>query len=173
MHNWNIQEQKFFWQNGTPFGWWSWKIGTPLGPWHVGKLIGTLARKSEKSACFLHVETLTREHVDHAGTHGTRFSKLDFVIWHDNNFPLTCNHNLILTLYRIKKIYWWLDGIYNCIMKFIIPKLYVLNKRMGISWRSFRLIDSLLLKDLMSRNSLVVCNVPFLICLFKLLSAHG
>ena len=36
--------------------------------WHVGTLIGTLARKNEKLARFWYVGTQARWHINHAGT---------------------------------------------------------------------------------------------------------
>ena len=41
------------------------------------RLFGTLARKNEKLPHFWYVGTWARGHIDHAGSHGTRFRKLN------------------------------------------------------------------------------------------------
>ena len=65
LKNWHA-----FWHAGTP----SWKFGTPLAGWDAKlndwKAFGTLVGKNKKLPGFWHV--------DHTGTHVTRFSKLPF-----------------------------------------------------------------------------------------------
>ena len=59
------------------------------------------------------------------------------IAWQQFYCPLLCNHNLTLKLYQIKKTMLMTDEMYNYIMKFIIPILCVLNKRVCKSSRSF------------------------------------
>ena len=67
------------WKIGTPFGRRSWKIDMPLAHWqaklHNWYTFGTFARLLERCGALAH------GHRDHAGTHGTQFSKLPYALW--------------------------------------------------------------------------------------------